>query len=287
MSHRDRVAAVVVNYKALEHLIACIDSLTGQVSRVVVVDNHSLDGSAEAVAGREGVTFIDTGANLGFGTAANRGVAACREEYVLVANPDLVMAPGAVAALVAALDAEGSIGVVGPRIHTPDGRLYPSARQFPDLVTAMGHGALGLLRPDNRFSRRYHLAEASTADPRRDRTYVDWVSGTCMLVRRRAFEAVGGFDEAYFMYVEDVDLCWRLHAHGWRVAYEPAAEVTHEIGVSSRRVPYRMILEHHRSLWRFARRTTVGARRASLPLVAAGLAGRTALAWVRHRLSSA
>jgi N-acetylglucosaminyl-diphospho-decaprenol L-rhamnosyltransferase len=112
---------------------------------------------------------------------------------------------------------------------------------------------------------------------------VEWVSGACMLVRRSAFEQVGGFDPAYFMYVEDVDLCWRLRQEGWTVAYEPAGRVVHAVGASSQLAPYRMIVAHHRSLFRFANRTTTGARRAVLPAVAAALGVRTMLAWVHHR----
>jgi GT2 family glycosyltransferase len=111
---------------------------------------------------------------------------------------------------------------------------------------------------------------------------VDWVAGTCMLLRRSDFDAVRGFDEGYFMYVEDVDLCWRLRQAGRRVGYEPAGRVVHTIGVSSERTPYRMIAEHHRSLLRFSEKTLRGPARALLPLVAAGLAVRTALAWLQR-----
>ncbi len=111
---------------------------------------------------------------------------------------------------------------------------------------------------------------------------MDWVSGACFLARRTAFEAVGGFDEAYFMYAEDVDLCWRLAGPGGRWLYVPAAEVTHLQGVSTDRHPYRMILEHHRSLLRFAGRSTTGWRRLLLPLVARG-DRRPGRAWPRLR----
>jgi N-acetylglucosaminyl-diphospho-decaprenol L-rhamnosyltransferase len=103
-----------------------------------------------------------------------------------------------------------------------------------------------------------------------------------MLVRRAAFDAVGGFDEGYFMYVEDVDLCWRLWHAGWRVRYEPAGRLVHTIGLSSEQAPYRMIAEHHRSLLRFSQRTLTGARRALLPAVAVGLTVRTAMAWLQR-----
>ena len=100
------------------------------------------------------------------------------------------------------------------------------------------------------------------------------MTGACFLVRRQAFDAVGGFDDRYFMYVEEVDLCWRLAKAGWRTAYEPSARVLHLAGISTAAVPYRMIAAHHLSLWRFARRTTSGPDRLWLPVVAAGIAGR-------------
>src|SRR5947208_730430 len=114
---------------------------------------------------------------------------------------------------------------------------------------------------------------------------VDWVSGTCVLLRLSALGAVGGFDEGYFMYVEDVDLCWRLGRAGWRIGYEPGGHVVHALGGSSWRMPYRMIVEHHRSLLRFASKTSTGARRAVVPIVAAGLAARTLAAWAHHALA--
>jgi N-acetylglucosaminyl-diphospho-decaprenol L-rhamnosyltransferase len=114
---------------------------------------------------------------------------------------------------------------------------------------------------------------------------VDWVSGACAMVRRVAFDVVAGFDEGYFMYVEDVDLCWRLRLAGWRVGYEPAGRVVHALGGSSRLVPYRMIAEHHRSLLRFVDKTTDGARRVLMPVVAAGLGLRTLAAWAHHALA--
>jgi N-acetylglucosaminyl-diphospho-decaprenol L-rhamnosyltransferase len=143
------------------------------------------------------------------------------------------------------------------------------------LAVAAGHAFLGFVAPENRFSRAYKLLDWDHSR----RSDVDWVSGACLLARRTAFDAVGGFDEAYFMYVEDVDLCWRLWRAGWRVGYEPAARVVHAGAVSTNRAPYRMILEHHRSLWRFAARSTTGRRRLALPAVAVGLVARTGLAW--------
>jgi N-acetylglucosaminyl-diphospho-decaprenol L-rhamnosyltransferase len=274
------VGAVVVNYNAGDSLVECVRSLRADgVLDIVVPDNSSSDGSDRAVAASDpNVVVLPTGGNLGFGAAANRGVAACPGDYVLVLNPDTLVEPGTVKVLADALDRDPALALVGPRIENVDGSLYPSARTFPSLADAMGHAFLGLVNPSNRFTRRYRMLDWDHAVPRD----VDWVAGTCMLLRRSAFEAVGGFDERYFMYVEDVDLCWRLWRTGWRVAYEPAGRVVHTIGLSSEQTPYRMIAEHHRSLLRFSATTLTGPRRALLPVVAAGLALRTTLAWLQR-----
>jgi N-acetylglucosaminyl-diphospho-decaprenol L-rhamnosyltransferase len=273
------VSAVIVNYKARDYLLRCVASLRADgVQEIVVVDNDSDDGSQAALATVDAAAFVPSGANLGFGSAANIGAAATSGRLLLIMNPDAVVVPGAVPALAAALDADGGLAVVGPRVENPDGTCYPSARRFPALGVAVGHAFLGLVRPDNRFTRRYKMLDVD----RNRAADVDWVSGTCMLARRSAFEAVGGFDEAYFMYVEDVDLCWRLHRAGWRVGYEPGARVVHKVGASSDLAPYRMIAAHHRSLLRFAARTSTGPGRLLLPMVAVGLAVRTVLAWAQR-----
>jgi N-acetylglucosaminyl-diphospho-decaprenol L-rhamnosyltransferase len=279
------VVAIVVNYNAADHLASCVKSLRANgVLDVLVIDNGSTDASCGA-ATSEGARWIRAGANLGYGRGANLG--ASTEEgraatYLLVCNPDTELGDGAVSALLAWLAAEPDLGVVGPRLLNPDGSVYPSARTFPDLLDAMGHGFLGLLAPANRFTRRYRMLDWD----HRDRARVDWISGACMVARRTAWDAVGGFDPAYFMYLEDVDLCWRLRQAGWGVGYEPAAHVTHEQGVSTNHHPYRMLAAHHLSMWRFAWRTTSGPRRAALPLVAIGLVARFAAATLSHRLGA-
>jgi len=276
------VAAVIVNFNARAHLVECVRSLRADgVDIVVVVDNASSDGSEDALAASDpDARFLPTGSNLGFGRAANLGVAATDAGHVLILNPDTIVEPGTVKALAAALDADPRLAVVGPRIDNPDGALYPSARRFPKMGDAAGHAFLGIVWRKNRFTRRYRMLDWDHTSP----GTVDWVSGACMLVRRTAFDAVGGFDPAYFMYVEDVDLCWRLGRAGWTVGYEPAGRVVHAVGASSQLAPYRMILAHHRSLLRFADRSITGPERALLPAVAAGLGIRTLLSWAQHRL---
>jgi N-acetylglucosaminyl-diphospho-decaprenol L-rhamnosyltransferase len=280
-----RVAAVVVNFESGTALTECLRTLVSESpAEVVVVDNGSSDGSVEPVR-RDfpAVEVVVPGRNLGYGAAANRGAAATTAELILVCNSDLSIHPGALAALVAVLDQQPDVAVTGPLIRTPAGDRYPSARQFPSLIDAGGHALLGLFVPNNPFTRNYQRSDMALTDDTPQR--VDWVSGSCFLVRRSAFEAVGGFDEAYFMYAEDADLCWRLAGSGWGTAYVPASEVLHVQGVSTDHHPYQMIVEHHRSLIRFAWRTTVGWRRLLLPLVALGIGGRGLLAGLR-RLST-
>ena len=280
MPSQTRVSAVTVNYNARDHLVACIRSLRDDgVEEVVVVDNASSDGSLDA-AGRAdpAAVLVPTGGNLGFGAAANRGLAVASGEYVVVMNPDVVVEPGTMKVLVDAADRHPRLAVLGPRVENPDGTFYPSARTFPDLLEAAGHAFLGFVAPDNRFSRSYRMLDWDHSTPR----HVDWVSGTCMLLRPAALAETGAFDEGYFMYVEDVDLCWRLWQSGWEVGYEPAGRVVHTIGASSEQAPYRMILAHHRSLFRFSVKTTRGPRSLLLPLVAVALAVRTVLAWLQR-----
>jgi N-acetylglucosaminyl-diphospho-decaprenol L-rhamnosyltransferase len=191
-----------------------------------------------------------------------------------VCNCDLKIEPGTAAAMLSRFDAEPKIAAAGPSVRDPDGTRYPSARSIPSLRDAVGHGLFGLFWARNPFTRRYRELDA---DPTRPRD-VGFVSGAAIWLRRTALDEVGGWDEGYFMYVEDVDLCWRLRAAGWRVVYEPGGEVAHVQGASTDRHPYRMILEHHRSLLRFAAKRWRGWRRALLLPAACYLALRAALA---------
>jgi N-acetylglucosaminyl-diphospho-decaprenol L-rhamnosyltransferase len=278
MVEAPRWAAVVVNYESGPLLAACVESLLADGSagepEVVVVDNGSRDGSVAALRrARPMVTVLDVGENLGYAKAANRGIAATRAAIVAVCNPDLEVEPGTAATIVARFDREPDLAAVGPVLRNPDGSQYPSARSVPGPAVAVGHALFGRILPGNRFTRRYRQLDV---DPNVARD-VDWVSGAMLFLRRAALASVGGWDERYFMYMEDVDLCWRLHRLGWRIAYEPGGSVTHVQGASTDRHPYRMIVEHHRSVYRFAAQRWRGARRWLLPAAAVFLTGRAAI----------
>jgi N-acetylglucosaminyl-diphospho-decaprenol L-rhamnosyltransferase len=281
-----RWAAVVINYEAGQALCDCVRSLLADTSagdppQVVVVDNGSSDGSAAAVARSwPAVTVLDPGANLGYARAANLGIAASDAPVVAVCNSDIEVRAGAAGAVLNRLATEDDLGAVGPMVRNTNGTIYPSARSMPRLRDAVGHGLLGLVWPTNPFTRRYRQLDV---DPSRRRD-VDWVSGATVWLRRDALTTVGGWDERYFMYAEDVDLCWQLRQRGWRVGYEPGAVVTHVQGVSTAKHPYRMIAEHYRSLYRFASKRWRGVRRLALPLAAGFLALRAGLAMAEHAL---
>lgn len=273
-----RWAAVVVNYESGGLLAACVRSIQADTSagtpEVVVVDNGSSDGSTDALRDDPAVTVVDPGRNLGYSGAANLGIARTTAAVVAVCNADLHVSPGAAGVMVRRLDEEPDLGAVGPLVREPDGEIYPSARRVPSVGDAVGHGLVGLVKPDNPYTRRYRELDA---DPRQPRD-VDWVSGAAIWLRRRALESVHGWDDGYFMYVEDVDLCWRLRGAGWRVAYEPGAEVVHVQGASTAHHPYKMIAAHHRSLLRFAGKRWHGWRRVLLVPAAAYLGVRAGLA---------
>jgi N-acetylglucosaminyl-diphospho-decaprenol L-rhamnosyltransferase len=267
------LSVVVVTYSPGEVLGAFLDSLpaaTTLAPDVVLADNGSTDGAPEAAAERDGVRLVPTGGNLGYGSAANVGVAAGAGEYVLISNPDVVLAPGSVDALVAAFARWPKAGAVGPLIHTTDGRVYPSARALPSLFRGAGHALFGWWWPNNPWTRAYRLEEGAPAEGP-----VGWLSGSCVLVRRSAFAAVGGFDERYFMYFEDTDLGRRLGRAGWQSVYVPSATVTHHGGHSTSRESVRMMTEHHRSAYRYLSGEYSGWRWLPVRLVLkAGLAAR-------------
>lgn len=275
---------MIVNHNAGELLPDCVRSLLADapgsvgVPDLVVVDNASTDSSVDELASTfPEVPVIRSRRNLGYARAANLGAAATAAPVILVTNPDVVFHPAAADAALARFT-EPDVGAVGPLVRESDGSVYPSARRDPGIVDAVGHGLIGLVRPDNPWTRRYRELDVN---PHVSRD-VDWISGAALWLRREALDQVGGWDEGFFMYVEDVDLCRRLRGTGWRVVFEPGAEVTHVGGASTAARPYRMIVEHHRSLYRFASKHWSGARRILLPAAAAFLALRAALAVLGH-----
>ena len=278
------LAVVIVNHNAGDFLPRCLESVVaasgGMTTDVVVVDNGSRDGSPGAVAAHPRARLIENRANLGFAAGANVGIRATEAPYVLLLNPDAEIIAGTMAALVKVAEERPDAGAVGALVRNPDRTIQPSARRVPRTVEAMMHAFVGPVAPDNRWTRAYTMAEWDRTSERE----VEWISGSAMLLRRRALHEVGVFDEGYFMYVEDVDLCTRLRQAGWTVLFSPELEVVHEIGVSARGQSRRMAREHSRSIYRyFAKHRATGAAVLLKPFVRAALSLRTELVSRRRR----
>jgi N-acetylglucosaminyl-diphospho-decaprenol L-rhamnosyltransferase len=281
------VSVVLVTYESAEDLAACLATLPAAAGphelEVVVVDNASRDGSAE-IARRLGVKLLENPANLGLSRAIDLGAAATDAPWLLLVNPDTRLAPGALARLLATAAADPTIGCVGPHLRNSDGSEYPTGRRFPSILVGALHAALGTVWPGNPATRHYHMADLDRSRP----VQVDWVSGACMLLRREAYEAAGRFDAGYFMYFEEMDFCLRLARAGWRVVYDPGAEVTHILGGSTRSAPYRKVWNHHRSALRFyCRRYARDPRLLLAPLVALFLALRGLVSLARTAVTRA
>lgn len=280
-----RTGVVTVSYGSETVLSAFLPSVaeaSNEPALIVVADNLPDEGDVRSLAEGAGATYLPMPANLGYGAAANAAIAALPGdvEWVLVSNPDVVLDPGVLDRLCEAGDEDLAIASVGPAVYNADGTLYPSARAVPSLRTGVGHAMFANLWPGNPWSRRYRNdTEAPTG--RRD---AGWLSGSCLLVRRSAFDEVGGFDTGYFMYFEDVDLGYRFGRRGYRNLYEPSARVTHTGAHSTTSDSARMIAAHHTSARRFL------ARKYSGPLLwplrvalTAGLTIRSALIGRRVR----
>jgi N-acetylglucosaminyl-diphospho-decaprenol L-rhamnosyltransferase len=243
------VDVVVVTYNPGETIVGFLDSIApaGGAASVTVVDNASRDDGPARAAASARAAFIQTGRNAGYGAAANIGAAPGEAPWILVSNADIVLGEGALAALVTHGEAERAIGAVGPLVRELDGSVYPSARPLPGLVLGAGHALFGRVWPGNPWTRRYR-PRLETGGANRD---VGWLSGACLLVRRVAWEGIGGFDEGFFMFFEDVDLGRRLSRAGWRNVWTSAAEVTHVGGHTWRSDPSPMLTAHHDAAQRY------------------------------------
>jgi N-acetylglucosaminyl-diphospho-decaprenol L-rhamnosyltransferase len=228
-----RLSVIIVTYNSVNDLDACLTSLTGNSApvtdhEIVVVDNASADGTAAYLRDRwPGVRLIEAGRNLGFAAGNNVGIRQTFGELVLLLNPDTIVPRGAIDRLVAALDARPSAAIVGPRIVDRQGRAELSFGRMISPLVELRQKVL-VAGNDRGWPFIGHVVERMTARPRR----VDWVSGACLLIRRADLEAVGLFDERFFMYTEDVDLCAAVRARGRDVLFEPSAQIIHLRGRS-------------------------------------------------------
>lgn len=253
------LAVITVTYSPGEYLKKFLDSIPGASAQdvlVVMADNGSVDGMPEnAARERDNVEFLPTGGNLGYGTAVNvaaramherREAAAIDTEFFLVSNPDVVFGDGALDQMIACARRHPRAASVGPMILESDGSIYPSARAIPTVGKGIGHALFGTIWKKNPWSAAY----LDNSDMTVERS-AGWLSGSCLLLRWDAFDQVGGFDERYFMYMEDVDLGDRLLRAGYENIYCPTAQITHAQGHVAGKHPELLLPAHHESAYRF------------------------------------
>ncbi len=268
---------VIVTFKCRELALECLASidreLPAALAATVIVDNASNDGTLEAIRCRfPRVRTLAKAKNVGFAAAANAGIRLLPDcEVVCLLNPDTSLLDDGFASAAQFLADNDDVGVLGVRIKNPDGGRQASCRAFPSHLTALfnRHSLTTRLLPGNRWSRRYLMTDWTHDEPRD----VDWVSGACMLIHRRAFDAVGLLDPEYFFSIEDVDYSRRVYNAGLRVMYYPQARVQHRVGGSSRHAVYRAMTAHHRGMWRYYRQH-MATNRLLDAATAAGIAGR-------------
>jgi GT2 family glycosyltransferase len=250
------LSIVIVNWNTRDLLHACLASLPEAARsitcEIIVVDNASTDGSAGMVRTTfPHVRLIALAENVGFARANNLGFAQAQGRYFLLLNPDTWLPSGALDDMVALMDQMPDIGILGPRLLNADGSLQPSCSHFPTLLNiALESWGISRLAPQNRRLARFKMTYWAHDDARD----VDQPSGACLLVRREAWQSAGPLDERFFMYFEEVDLCWRVRRAGWRIRFTPTPQITHYGGQSSLQNLDARITQRYASLLIFFRK---------------------------------
>ena len=248
------VSALIVSHNAKDLLLHCMQALFTSADvpvEAVVVDNDSSDGSAAAVtADFPQATVLIQEKNLGFGRAANVGLERCTGRFILLLNPDIQLDPQCVGRLADFMLTRPDAGAVGPRLLMADGSLDPAARRAFPVPSSLFYQTVGLskLFPKSPRFGRYNMGHVDEAEVHE----IDAGSADCLMMRRAALDRVGFFDPRYFMYGEDIDLCYRLKLGGWKVFYLPSAKASHqERAAPGQAEKQRMLYEEHRAMWTY------------------------------------
>ena len=250
-----KISVVIVNYNVKYYVGQCIDSvrraLQGIDSEIIVVDNHSRDGSVDYLSKIEGVRIIESGHNLGFSKANNIAIRQSTAEYVLMLNPDTIVAEDAIRMIIDFADSHPQAGGIGVRMHNDWGTTARESRRgLPSPMTSF-YKMIGLSKrlPQHRKFGRYYMGWLPWDSPSR----IEVVSGACFLVRRKALDEVGLMDEDYFMYGEDIDLSYRLLKGGWENWFVPA-DIIHYKGESTQKTSFNYVHVFYNAMLIFMRK---------------------------------
>ncbi len=246
---------IIVNYNSGQYLKHCLDALHKangifHNSKVIVYDNGSTDESLKrAQESFPRVSYIGNHLNLGFARAVNKVIERSSGDYVLLVNPDAIVFPESISLMLDFMRTNKQCGVLGGELLSPSGYRQPSCRRFPNYVN-VPFGRRSLMRrmfPGNPLSRKYLYSEIDPTKPHK----VDFVEGSLMMIRRKALEDVGCFDEQLFLYVEDADLCYRMKQKGWETWWLPQTYAIHYRGETFRTDNIHPAMYHSRGLYRF------------------------------------
>ena len=235
------ISAVVVTWNSAETILDCLHSLPEGLD-VTVVDNGSTDSTIALLkASQLDIRILEPGRNLGFGAACNIAANQSRGDYLLLLNPDAVLEPNALSYLLQALERQSGVGVAAPKIKAPDGTIELSWGEEPGILQEW-------------LRQRAQTGSAPPPSPPAALSKVGWASGACLLLRWEAWQSVGGFDEGFFLYFEDLDLCRRIRQAGWSIVYEPLAGVMHGRGHSSSQIHQQVERWYRESQLRYYRK---------------------------------
>ncbi len=281
MSHLD---ILIVNHNSTDCAINSIKSvyqtLNGIQANIIVVDNHSDDEPERIKNAFPNIELILNQENLGFSRAVNQSIHISHAPFVVILNPDTVILDSFFCDAIAFLKENSNVGILGPRIYDKDGTIQGSARKFPTPLTSLfgRKSPLTKIFPNNPISKKEFLCFKCNGKP----IEVDWVSGACMAVNRKAIEEVGGFDERFFLYWEDTDLCKRIKDKGWKIIYNPSSNINHYVGFSSSQKPIFSTFHFHKSCYHLFKKHAKWPNTLLTPIAFTGLTFRAIVVMCLH-----
>jgi len=245
------ISFIIVTYNSEKYIRECLNHILDAADipyEIIVVDNDSKDSTRQIVKNEfKSVRLIESDKNLGYAYGVNTGVRNANKDIIFLLNPDARILPSNLLDSITYISSN-HVGVLGPKVTNPHdaGRQF-SARRFPTLRTGIFNKSsiFTSLIPNNKFSREY--LNPIVSDDKLQQ--IDWVSGCAMIFRKDVFNLIGGFDEDFFVFYEDIDFCNRLNKTGYKVVYNPAVVVSHEIGISKTVPTIRINYERHRGMW--------------------------------------